>query len=265
MGDQTVVDVPLGYPTSVIYMDESGSRASGSNFFVVAAAKVRNHGLFLRGVRDCRDRTGFGGEFKFSEITRGSLVAYYELIDHIENADLHVAACVVDRSVSNPFKYRKEEWRAHADVATQLLVGCINRRELVTVIADAITTPSGRSYEDTVRNNVNKRLGNTSVIGAACLDSRTSDGLQVADLLAGAVAFEYRRLAGVSGKPHSNKAKVVNRLKAALGGVELVDTREGRVNVASFGAANRKLRIAEFPGKRSSRTKKIEQTGAIGL
>lgn len=39
VGDQAnVVDVPLGYPTSVIYLDESGARASGNNFFVVAAA-----------------------------------------------------------------------------------------------------------------------------------------------------------------------------------------------------------------------------------
>jgi hypothetical protein len=224
------VEVPLGYPTSVIYIDESGSKASASGFFVMAAAKIRAHGKFLREIRDVRDLTGFNGEFKFSQITQGALPAYYSVTDKIEKSDLHVAACVVDTSVFDPFDSPKPSWRVHADVLSQLLCGCINRRELVGVLIDGISTPRGTSLEDLVKATVNKRLGSMSIISAACLDSRSSDGLQVADLVAGAIAFERR----ATGKAHSPKGKVAGRLKAALGVSSFGDVRDGRVNIATF-------------------------------
>ena len=68
MAEKIAVDaiaVPLGYPTSLIYLDESGARASGSAFFV-----VRRHGPFARSIKDVRDRHEFRGEFKFNEEER---------------------------------------------------------------------------------------------------------------------------------------------------------------------------------------------------
>jgi hypothetical protein len=228
------VTVPLQYPTSVIYIDESGSRASASSFFVIAAAKIRRHGEFARAVRGVRDRHDFNREFKFSAITRTSLPVYYDLIDEIEKTDLTLGACVVDRTVFNAFAGGTPAWRVHADVTSQLLVGCINRRELVSILLDGISTPQGISLEDEVRSKVNRRLKNAVVVTAACLDSKSSDGLQVADLLAGAVAFERRRLAGESGTNNSHKAKVASRLRTALEATTFEDVREGRANIATF-------------------------------
>lgn len=227
------IDVPRRYPTSTIYVDESGAKASASAFFVVAAAKVRKQGALPRAIQDVRDKTGFRHEFKFSEITRGSLPAWYLLIDAIENSDLHVAATVVDRTVYNPFG-AKPLWVVQAEVTTQLLAGCINKRELVGVMIDGISTPAGVCMDDVIRNRVNSRFGATSIVSAACLDSRTNDMLQVADLIAGAVAFERRRIDGESGKPNSNKGKVVARLRTALGVESFADGRSDRVNIATL-------------------------------
>lgn len=254
--EQQPIPIPLGYPSSVIYVDESGSKSSGGRFFVVAAVKVRKHGEFSRAVQDVRDMTAFGNkEFKFSDITRGALPAYYALADVLEDTDVHVAACVVDRQVHDPFQDDLPLWKVHALVTSQLLVGCINRRELVTVLLDGIATPRGIALEDEVRARVNRRLKNTSVVGAACLSSHACDGLQVADLVASAVAFERRLAAGVSGKPASNKAKVVNRLKAALGGADLQDGRSARVNIATYRAPRKKPRTKKVVPSRVLRSR----------
>ena len=230
-----VVEIPLGYPTSVLYIDESGSKASASGFFVVAAVKVRAHGRLMRAVQDVRDRRGFSkGEFKFSQITHGALPAYYDLVDTVENSDVHVAACVVDAKIYDPFAGTRPAWRVHAEVVSQLLCGCINRRELVGVLLDGISTPRGTSLEDLVKATVNKRLKGMSVSTAACLDSKSSDGLQIADLVAGAIAFERRQLASMTGKTETPKGKVAGRLKAALGASTFEDVRSNRVNIATF-------------------------------
>jgi hypothetical protein len=104
-------------------------------------------------------------------------------------------------------------------------------------LIDIMSTPRDVAFEDVVRGTVNNQLGNTAVVSAACLASHASDGLQMADLVAGAVAFERRLLAGESGSPTSNKAKVVSRLKDAFGVTDFTDRRGTRVNIKSYDRA----------------------------
>jgi len=238
------VQVPLDYPSSTIFMDESGSRANSSRFFVMSAVKVREVGQLLRAVRTVRDRNRFASEFKFSEITQGSICAYYDLIDQVADSDAHLAACVVNRDVFDPFHGPgTDPWRVHADVAAQLLIGCINRRELVGLLMDGLSTPTAVSLEDVVRQQVNRRLGATSIVSAVCCDSKTNDGIQIADVVAGAISFDRRRQLGHDGrrdsKPSSPKAKVARRLMEAFSLDDFSDDRQGRINIATLRSRHR--------------------------
>lgn len=227
------IKVPAGYPTTVIYVDESGV-ASNDRFFVVGAVKVRRHGELARAIRDVRDRTGFDDEFKFSRISHGKLPAFFDLVDLLARPSVHLAACIVDRETFDPTDRWTPKWRAHAHVTAQLLRGCIKQRELVSVCMDMVSTPRDVAIEDEVTRMVNARLGNRPLITSICLDSKCSDGLQVADLLAGAVAFEQRAAHGLSGEPNSNKAKVVQRLRDVLNVDSLCGPRSPRLNVQVF-------------------------------
>lgn len=249
------VDVPLPYPTSTIFLDESGTKAR--DCFTVAGMKVRRVGHFGRALQDIRDRHQFYGEFRFNTANDGSLPLYYDVIDMFERSDAQVVGCVVDVSQFDPFARVTQRWRGHADVAAQLLFGCINRRELVSVLMDTITTPRGTAFEDVVRGAVNRRFGATSVVSAVCLNSQTNDSLQVADLVASAIAFERRRRAGGPGSPTSAKGKIAARLGAAIGNAGLLDGRDKRFNIATYhpkpATAKPKLEVVTR-GKRPART-----------
>lgn len=243
--EQGIVRVPAGYPSSLIYMDESGA-ASNDRFFVIGALKVRRHGEFARAVRHLRDQTGFRDEFKFNTITHAKLPVFYGLADLLSSLKgLHFAACVVDRTLCDPFGFHDAKWRGHLDVAAQLLRGAIYRKEMVSVCMDVISTPPGVAFEDELKRAVNSRFRNLSVVTAAALDSRTCDGLQVVDLLAGALAFDRRRAAGLSGAANSNKAKVVDRVKLALQS-DFSDHRSPGINIATYKRGPR--RLAASPG-----------------
>lgn len=228
------VAVPPRYPTASVFVDESGSRATASKFFVVAAIKVRNPGQLARAIRDVRDRTGFDRELKFAEINRRTIPVYHEIIRVLHESDSTLAATVVRGDVHNPFRQRPDTWRVHAEITSQLLVGCINRRELVGVLIDGISTPVGCSLEDTVRNLTNQWLRNTSVVSAVCLDSHTNDLLQVADLVAGAILHERRLAAGPPRATVSNKGKVALHLGLTFGRAGLNDGRDSRVNIRTY-------------------------------
>jgi hypothetical protein len=88
--------------------------------------------------------------------------------------------------------------------------------------------------EDEVRRMTNRRLGATAVVSSVCLDSKTNDLLQVADLVAGAIFHERRRAATGETSPRSNKGKVALRLATAFNRPGLIDGRDARVNIATY-------------------------------
>lgn len=245
MTEPPTLEVPLQYPTSTIYTDDSGVKAGGSRLLVIGGIKVRRHGELLRSIRHVRDKADFKREFKFTGINRGSLSAYFALIEELEKSDAHIVATATNR----PPGRGSADWRFHAEVTTRLLRGAVNRHELVSVLMDHVSTPRNVAFEDVVRGKVNKRLGSTRVVSAACLDSQCSDGLQVADLVASAIAFERRRLSGESGSATSNKARVVNRFKDAFG-IDFADCRTDRVNIQTWTPTPR-LRMLPVAGNAS--------------
>jgi Protein of unknown function (DUF3800) len=237
------VHVPQRYPTALIYVDESSTKGSGGNFFVVGAVKVRKPGQLMRSIQDIRDRHGYYQEFKFSKISRGQISVFCELIDVLEQSDARIAAAIVDRvNAPDPFASGEPQWLAHARITAKLLVGIINRRELASALIDQITTPRGHAFDDTVREMVNVRMRATSLVTAACVDSATNDGVQVADLVAGAVAHQCRE-SGRMTRPTSHKGKIAARLAAAFDVPNLCDVRTDRVNVATIGKPGTKTRV----------------------
>lgn len=226
------IRIPPSYPASLVYLDESGT-VSNDRVFVVGAVKIRDHGKFTECVRSIRERYGYYDEFRFNRVNRAKLPMYTELLEGLVSLNLNFAACIVDKEVFDPFALWPQRWEAHVHVSAQLLRGCINRRELTSVLMDMVSAPKGISVEDQVRRLVNRRLRNMAIVTAACLDSRTSDGLQIADLFAGAVAFDCRRRVGLSGNQHSHKAKLVEKFKQQLS-VEDLEGRTTRMSVAVF-------------------------------
>lgn len=248
------VQVPPKYPTAMIFVDESAVKVSAGRFFVVGAVKVRKPGQLLRSVQDIRDRHGYMDEFKFSKITRARTPVFSELVDVLEQSDAHIAACIVDRTKgADPFASSDPQWVAHARITAKLLVGIINRRELAAALLDQVSTPRGCAFDDTIREMVNARMRATSLVAATCADSSCNDGLQLADLVAGAVAHQCGQSASTS-SPTSHKGKIAARLAAAYGVASLCDIRTDRVNIATLGipAPRRRLRSVNQGSSRAS-------------
>jgi len=246
----TPIAIPPGYPASLIFIDESGA-AANDRIFVIGALKVRRPGELMRAVRHARDQTDFTDEYRFNRSSLGKLPAYYAAIDQLDRPTIHFAACVLDRQTYDPFSGKRAKWDVQASLTAQLLRGCINKREITSICIDHVSTPPGVSYEEAVRDRVNRRFGNLSIATAACHDSRSTDGLQLVDLLTGAVAWEYRHKLGVSGTTNSHKAKVVNRVKQVLGVADLAG-RTSRVNIVVLSPPTPRQPLRAITGGRAS-------------
>lgn len=222
--------IPAAERCAYIYTDDSGVKPPpdvARHILVIGGIKTRKNGELMRAVRHIRDLDRFEREFKFRTINKGSASAYYAMIDALEKSD----AMLIGTVAINPDKL---DWRHHARLTSGLVHGNVNRNEVVTLLMDAVSTPRGVAFEDIVRGRVNSKLGSQRVTGAVTLDSRTCDGLQIADLVAGAIAFDRRRRLGGDGRVDSLKGRVVERLKAAFGVDTFDDVRTDRVNVQTW-------------------------------
>lgn len=208
--------LPRKHPTSVLMLDETGAIAN-DRFFAVGLVKCSAASVLLRTVQKFRDRRHHYGEFKFGDITRSSLPLYKDLIDEVFGCgDLSFRCFLADRTVADPVQRFGNQWQAYLRMAEQLVLGALVFNEVASVLADNYSTPDHVSFEEDLRNQVNRRTGRMALTSVVRLDSKSSDGLQVVDLLTSASAFEFRANAGLA-SGNSPKAEMAAHVRSALG------------------------------------------------
>lgn len=226
--------IPFERPCATFFLDESGSKGSAGQFMVVGGIKTRSPGHLIRQAQAVLREHQFQGELKFSEITRRSVRMFEDLIDVMVDEDTHIKAFVVDKRTRNPF-LDVPVWDAQSGLIAQLLIGGINKSELAVAVLDELSAPKGVSISDIVRDKVHQKFDSLALVSCMPADSRSSLGLQLADLVVGAVAHD-RKTRGAPGgaraiNPASPKARVVQALCSAYRVPDLADVRRGRVGI----------------------------------
>lgn len=205
-----------GHPVGAAFLDETGA-ISKDRFFGVGLLKCKEPARLLRRVQKARDQLHWYKELKFSDVTGRSLDVYRRVVDlSLDHGDVEFFCFLADRQQADPVKRFGSHWDAYGKLAEQLVVAAMHPDELVSIMADNYSTPDHVLFEEDLRSAVNRRLQRLAVVSVCRLDSRASDGLQVADLFTSAVAFEFRAKAGIASSS-SVKAKLSEHTRAALG------------------------------------------------
>lgn len=203
------------HPTSVAFFDETGAIAS-DRFFVVGLLRVDDHVALLQKVKDLRRRWKYWEEFKWSGITASNRDTYADLISTLLASSAMFSCFVADRHVADPVARFGNTFAAYEKLATQLLIGSIRPWEIVSVLADNYSAPNSRSFERTVKDECNGRLDRLAVASVVQVDSGATEGLQLVDVLTGAVGFTFRAMAGIASMK-SHKGGVSKQLLASCG------------------------------------------------
>lgn len=229
---------PCNSPVATFWIDESGSKLTGSKgLYVVAGLKTRHPDVLQRRIQSVREKHSFQSEFKFGRIDDHKLRVFLDVIDALEASDARLMGTVVEPA-SNPFPRETKIWYSYAAVACQLVAGNALPSERLAVMLDKVTTPRDIALGVLVKRSLNSHLSHTPTVLAMCLDSKANDMLQVADLVAGAIR------AGWSGDISAPaKLRVAQQLAAAFGVVDLSRPRRtAKVNIASLREAPRWFR-----------------------
>ena len=230
------IDVPRDVQTPVYFIDESGSKGSAGRFFVVAAVKTTDPDFLTRGMMALRQRESIHKELKFSGTTRRSVPFLKQLIDMLHKSGASIGAFVIDKNVHDPF-IGQELWEAHAWSTSALIKGMTTRRELATILQDGISTPANVAYGTHIKKKINSHYRTMRVISAVSLDSKTCDGLQLADLVASSIAYARRKAVDLTDVEFSRlatpKAEVARYLARTFDLPNFGDIKTTRVNIKS--------------------------------
>jgi hypothetical protein len=211
------VALKRGHPVSTAFLDESGI-ISADRYFSIGLVKSDRAPQLLRAIHKFRDQHHWYEEIKWYDITRDSVPIYKQIIDvcFADPALLEFWCFVADRSVADPIARFGTQWDAYGKLAEQLVVASMHPDELVAIMADNYSTPDHILFEEDLRAAVNRRLRRLAAVSVVRLDSRSSDGLQIADLLTSAVTFEFRQAAGLA-SAKSPKGQIAAYIRKSLG------------------------------------------------
>lgn len=195
------------HPTAVVFLDETGvvHHRSKERYFGIGCLKAGNPGPLLQGLHDLREQVGFRAELHWADFDKARLRGCGEIVELAKAAidlvfdsdDAYFCCLIADRQngdltarfANQPYPGHKAyEW-----LAAEVLDETVGEHEVVTVLADRLSTTPEVRFESDVRRLVNRRRKRLAISSVCRLDSRSTDGLQLVDLLLGAAALDLRQ------------------------------------------------------------------------
>ncbi len=221
------------------FLDETGTLGGARDpFFAVGLLRCAEPYTLLRPMQRIRDRQHFYDEIKWNKVSAKKLPLMIDLVNVFLSSDATFSAFVADKTQHDVIGRFGGPFKAYEALARQLVRGSVRRGEVMFVIADEYSTPPGETFEESVRDYVNRRLSRTAVAGVCRMRSSGVDLLQMIDLLLGAVVYEYKAESGVVDlAAYKPKVRLLKHIKTRAGVRTFVGGfRDARLNIAEYGS-----------------------------
>jgi hypothetical protein len=205
--------------TPFVFLDETGSINDRANrYFAIGIIKSKQPYFLDYVIRLIRQKFNFFDEIKWNTISKQKVPILKEIIDQFfVHGDISFATILVNKESDEFDKFfNNDPYSAYQKLSELLIKHTIRKNEVITILADYISTPKHIHFEVDTKHAVNKQLKRLAVAGIHRIESSATNLLQLTDLLLGAVAYEYKIVNGLArGDPH--KKEVMEHLRNKVG------------------------------------------------
>lgn len=219
------------------FLDETGTLGGPRDpFFAVGLMSCANPYEIQRPIQRLRDKHHFYDEIKWNRVSIKSLPLLITCVDIFFGNDAVFSAFITDKQRHDVITRFGGVFPAYECLARQLVRASIRRGETLYLIADEYSTPPQETFEENVRDHVNKKLRRTGVAGVCRMRSGGVDLLQLIDVLLGAVVYDYKAERGVvRTADYKPKVQLLNHIKQKVGVRTFVGGyRDERLNIAEY-------------------------------
>lgn len=195
-----------------MFFDETGSINDKVNrFFCLGMIKCLQPFYLDSKIRAIRQKNQFYDEIKWNTLSKLKLKVIKEIVETVfDTPGIYFSSIVINKDeIDFAKEFENNPYKAYQGFTEILLKQSIEDNEVLTVLADYVTTPKEIKFEVDVKHNINKTLDRLAIGGIHRVDSKGVNIIQIVDLLIGSVVYCYKRdLKLVSGD--KNKVKILN-------------------------------------------------------
>lgn len=241
-------------------MDETGLiHSDRDKFFAIGIIKCESPEKIYNRIRKIRQKYNYNEEVKWANLNRQ---IRFDVARELFNIFLQEDAkfnCLILNKDELDFENHyggnfSKAYRSFAITLLKLMIGK-NPEEVLVVLADDYFTPAGIDLEVTIKKFINDHYQKFVIAGACQINSKSSDILQLTDLILGAILYDLKKEKGiiVKGKSGKFKRKFLNVIYQ-----KLKIRRSFFRNIFGFSTRNYvlfgdKIRATIFDCKRSKR------------
>ena len=238
--------------TPVCFFDETGRLNNPiDRFFILGMVKsLRPHKL-NNFIKKIRDKNHFYDEIKWNKVNKRNLDIMKIIIDNFFSTyNTNFYCIVLQKDEMNFEKYFNNDFfKAYKSFTVLLLNRYIKKDEIVSVVADHCPAPEKDEFEAKVRNYVNDHNKALSIHSVIRIHSKGSNLIQIADLLMGAVNYEFKLKNNLIKNPSKAKIDLLDYLKSKLS-----------INDLSIGIDLAKFNIMIFTSKAKKNLQAMDPT-----
>lgn len=216
------------------FLDETGTLGGPRDpYFAVGLLTCSDPYELARPMQRIRDRQHFYDEIKWNKVSAKKLPLMIDFLHVFLSSDATFSAFVTDKGKHDVIGRFGGSFKAYEALARQLVRASVRRDETLWVIADEYSTPPAETFEENVRDYVNRTLRRQAVAGVCRMRSSGVDLLQLIDLLLG-VVYEYKAASGIVDlAAYKPKVKLLRHLKRQAGVETFIGGyKDSRLNIA---------------------------------
>lgn len=227
--------------TPFVFMDETGSINDINNrYFALGMIKCMQPHFLDYQIRMLRQRFHFFDEIKWNTISKKKMIFIKELITIADSTPgIRFSSIVLNKDINSLMEcFNNDPYIAYEKLTEILIKRSIKRNEVLTIIADYISTPPEIHFEVDIKHNINEQFKRLAVAGVHRIDSKGTNLLQLNDLYLGAVIYDFK-LENKLVSGDKNKIRAMKFLR-------------NKINVKSFTQkiSNRKFKVDIYMDKK---------------
>jgi hypothetical protein len=205
----------------VFFLDETGIlNKKDDQFFALGTVKTERPHELQRMMRAIRDKAHYYEEIKWTKISPLKFDVCKAIVDAFIKNRPAIFSCIILKKSDLDFEkyFQSDLTKVYKSFSVRLLKNNINSEanEICTVIADDYFYPDGTNLELASRAIINDHYKRLVVSCFLQINSKSSDLLQLTDLLLGAVVYDLKLQEGLVKKHENLKFKFLEYLHSQL-------------------------------------------------
>ena len=202
------------------FLDETGTLEDDQNpFFTIGILSCSQPFYLNKVISRERDVRKVYDEIKFNKLSSKNIEFAKFMIDtYFEAKSVSFHSYTLDKGGEYFFSsFNGNVWDAYKETTMRVMEAIDKPNQVMTLIADNVTTPKEVKFEVDVKYQLNHNLKRFAVTGVCRVDSKSNDLLQLTDLIIGAISYDLKLKYGVVKKGSKHKRRFVEYLKEQLG------------------------------------------------